>query len=160
MALSNALRRPIHVYELSVHDEAGNNDHQTNNGILTSNSSSKKFHFSRMACFGSPKFDSRAPLHILSADSRFPDIQPGRQLSSGNHFLALFPVKSLSSKTQVSTHSLVRGGKLSGQMVQQDSNQRRIPRVITDLPPLCMNSVLSIARAVEFWICSLCGLTK
>ncbi len=52
---------------------------------------SQQFHLRRMACFGSPKFDQREPLHILSADSRFPDIEPGKQLSSGNHFLALFP---------------------------------------------------------------------
>jgi len=44
-----------------------------------------------MACFGSPKFDLKEPLHILSADSRFPDITPGKQLASGNHFLAIFP---------------------------------------------------------------------
>jgi hypothetical protein len=45
----------------------------------------------RMACFGSPKFDKETPLHILSVDSRFPDISPGKQLSSGNHFMAIFP---------------------------------------------------------------------
>ena len=43
------------------------------------------------ACFGSPKFDRKEPLHILSADSRFPDLKPGEQLSSGNHFMAIFP---------------------------------------------------------------------
>ena len=45
-----------------------------------------------MACFGSPKFDRRPALHILSADSRFPDLRPGEQLAAGNHFLAVFPV--------------------------------------------------------------------
>ena len=30
------------------------------------------------------------------ADSRFPDISPGRQLANGNHFLALFPLKGVS----------------------------------------------------------------
>lgn len=43
------------------------------------------------ACFGSPKFDRKEPIHILSADSRFPDVKPGKQLSSGNHFMTLFP---------------------------------------------------------------------
>jgi hypothetical protein len=45
-----------------------------------------------MACFGSPRFDKQQALHILSADSRFPDIRPGQQLAHGNHFLAVFPV--------------------------------------------------------------------
>jgi hypothetical protein len=46
----------------------------------------------RIACFGSPKFDRANPaVHILSADSRFPDLKPGDQLPNGNHFLALFP---------------------------------------------------------------------
>jgi hypothetical protein len=45
----------------------------------------------RMACFGSPKFDHKDAIHILSADSRFPDLRPGQQLSAGNHFLAIFP---------------------------------------------------------------------
>ena len=49
------------------------------------------FRLRRMACFGSPKFDRQPALHILSADSRFPDISPGQQLASGNHFLALIP---------------------------------------------------------------------
>jgi hypothetical protein len=71
LALCNVLQRPIHVYELFVQ---GN-----------------KFVLRRMACFGSPKFDDQKALHILSADSRFPDIAPGKQLAAGNHFLAIFP---------------------------------------------------------------------
>mmetsp|Transcript_10971 Transcript_10971/g.15809 ORF Transcript_10971/g.15809 Transcript_10971/m.15809 type:complete len:354 (-) Transcript_10971:482-1543(-) len=84
VALSNFLCRPIHVYKLAseeqVDDEGGG-----------------KFVLRRMACFGSPKFDRKEPLHILSADSRFPDISPGRQLAIGNHFLALFPYSSTRS---------------------------------------------------------------
>ena len=72
VALCNVLQRPIHVYELHV---------QNNQFILR-----------RMACFGSPKFDRNQALHILSADSRFPDLAPGKQLTSGNHFLAMFPI--------------------------------------------------------------------
>lgn len=73
VALSNLLQRPIHVYELAC---AGG-----------------QFTLRRMACFGSPRFDRRPPLHILSADSRFPDIEPGQQLTAGNHFLAVFPLR-------------------------------------------------------------------
>merc|ERR1712183_166785 len=29
--------------------------------------------------------------HILSADPRFPDVEPGRHRTEGSHFLALFP---------------------------------------------------------------------
>jgi len=71
VALANYLKRPIFVYELMC---KGN-----------------RFCFHRIACFGSPLFDDNTPLHILSADSRFPDVAPGRQLARGNHFLALFP---------------------------------------------------------------------
>mmetsp|Transcript_25628 Transcript_25628/g.33454 ORF Transcript_25628/g.33454 Transcript_25628/m.33454 type:complete len:161 (+) Transcript_25628:334-816(+) len=66
-----------------------------------------------MACFGSPKFDRREPLHILSADSRFPDISPGKQLSSGNHFLAMFPSQdTFPPKTR--SKRVMRGGGGSG----------------------------------------------
>ncbi len=72
VALVNLLKRPVHVYELR--------------------SAKGQFCLRRMACFGSPRFDSCETLHILSADSRFPNIKPGRQLTPGNHFLALFPL--------------------------------------------------------------------
>ena len=72
VALCNVLKRPIHVYELHAQDN--------------------QFVLRRMACFGSPKFDRNQALHILSADSRFPDLTPGMQLTSGNHFLAMFPI--------------------------------------------------------------------
>jgi hypothetical protein len=81
VALCNVLQRPIHVYELaSTTTRSSRNDDERQSFVLR-----------RMACFGSPKFDRRQPLHILSADSRFPDVTPGQQLASGNHFLALFP---------------------------------------------------------------------
>ena len=79
VALSNLLERPIHVYELAVLQSQQQG--QPKNA----------FCLRRMACFGSPKFDRRPALHILSADSRFPDLQPGQQLAAGNHFLAVFP---------------------------------------------------------------------
>lgn len=106
VALCNVLRRPIHVYELcsaaEVHpDEVGEQEggggsdgkaqqqlRGSANSIITT---SETFRLRRMACFGSPRYDRREPLHILSADSRFPDIQPGKHQSTGNHFLAMFP---------------------------------------------------------------------
>lgn len=88
VALCNILRRPIHVYELY--------------------SCQKQFKLRRMACFGSPKFDRREPLHILSADSRFPDVAPGKQLDSGNHFLAVFPTTN--HRRPVHRKAGVRGG--------------------------------------------------
>jgi hypothetical protein len=86
VALCNVLQRPIHVYELFV--------------------SENRFVLRRMACFGSPKFDRHQALHILSADSRFPDLTPGKQLSSGNHFLAMFPEDKKSKKQRL------RGGEV------------------------------------------------
>lgn len=82
VALSNFLCRPIHVYKLACEEPS------------SQNAEGGKFVLQRMACFGSPKFDRKEPLHILSADSRFPDISPGKQLLIGNHFLALFPYSS------------------------------------------------------------------
>ena len=74
-----------------------------------------------MACFGSPKFDRREPLHILSADSRFPDVEPRRIRKVGNHFLALFPVNTIQNvareeeseegnSIRFRRHALLRGG--------------------------------------------------
>jgi hypothetical protein len=78
VALSNLLQRPIHVYELAIQQQRPPG-------------TAPAFCLRRMACFGSPKFDRRTALHILSADSRFPDVTPGNQLAAGNHFLAVFP---------------------------------------------------------------------
>jgi hypothetical protein len=75
-----------------------------------------------MACFGSPKYDRKEPLHILSADSRFPDVEPKRIRRVGNHFLALFPVDVTKRSNggvlggvgglnhQLRKHALIRGG--------------------------------------------------
>ena len=64
------------------------------------------------ACFGSPRYDRREPLHILSADSRFPDIQPGKHQSTGNHFLAMFPDPhgEVASFVRKPARARVRGG--------------------------------------------------
>ena len=93
VALCNVLQRPIHVYEL----------HVCNN----------QFVLRRMACFGSPKFDKQPALHILSADSRFPDLIPGKQLASGNHFLAMFPEEAHKQQRKKS-HSSNKKPKLRG----------------------------------------------
>jgi len=100
VALCNVLRRPIHVYEL--------------------HSCQKQFQLRRMACFGSPKFDRREPLHILSADSRFPDVTPGKQLDSGNHFLAVFPI----SHHRVERKAGVRGGDRHGVICTEEAHAR------------------------------------
>jgi hypothetical protein len=117
VALCNVLQRPIHVYELHVPTEAeqpqqrpshstrssarggrSNDNSNTKDGVVPtppdsspSSSAAGGFVLRRMACFGSPKFDRSPALHILSTDSRFPDVTPGKQLPSGNHFMALFP---------------------------------------------------------------------
>jgi OTU-like cysteine protease len=117
VALCNALQRPIYVYELHVPEgrqhtnrrnrrnrkrpQPNKSIHDGGSSSSSSSSSTKSqrsqplpsssFVLRRMACFGSPKFDRHEPLHILSADSRFPDVDPGEQLPAGNHFLAIFP---------------------------------------------------------------------
>ena len=110
--------------EVSTQDNNNNNNNNnlpapTYNNIKTSN----QFTLRRMACFGSPKFDRREPLHILSADSRFPDVEPRRIRKVGNHFLALFPVNTLKhvadgqhhhhnqlQQQRFRRHALIRGG--------------------------------------------------
>ena len=92
-----------------------------NNNNYCNIKTSSQFTLRRMACFGSPKFDRREPLHILSADSRFPDIEPRRVRKVGNHFLALFPVNTLNERVdngdgegnnsvKFRRHALIRGG--------------------------------------------------
>lgn len=102
VALSNLLQRPIHVYELAPPPpptidgvSADNKKHslQKQRSRSAERGGSAAFVLRRMACFGSPRFDRNPALHILSADSRFPDIRPGQQLPAGNHFLAVFPVE-------------------------------------------------------------------
>ena len=108
VALSNVLQRPIHVYELAT---ATSTKKESKKGIFER--PPKQFVLRRMACFGSPKFDRNSPLHILSADSRFPDVAPGKHMVPGNHFLAIFPQERKSSKKRpkpLPSTSSVRGG--------------------------------------------------
>ena len=103
VVLCNILQRPIHVYELitststTTKEEPSEAPPRSIYGRWTSQPHlsrppSPAFVLRRMACFGSPKYDHKAAIHILSADSRFPDLRPGQQLSAGNHFLAVFPM--------------------------------------------------------------------
>lgn len=80
---NTGFRRKLPFTTPSQDDEQPNREHKAMD---------TKFVLRRMACFGSPKFDKREPFHILTADSRFPDLTPGEQLPSGNHFLAIFPL--------------------------------------------------------------------
>eukprot|EP00565_Helicotheca_tamesis_P003256 CAMPEP_0185727904 /NCGR_PEP_ID=MMETSP1171-20130828/3448_1 /TAXON_ID=374046 /ORGANISM="Helicotheca tamensis, Strain CCMP826" /LENGTH=328 /DNA_ID=CAMNT_0028396549 /DNA_START=228 /DNA_END=1212 /DNA_ORIENTATION=- len=126
VALCNVLKRPIHVYELTaVSEEAIRSDDNPKMSSSEGQSTARtatQFRLRRMACFGSPKFDRKEPLHILSADSRFPDVAPGRQMTSGNHFLAMFPLTKSAQKSAV-----VRGGgdELSAQAILKSKKSRR-----------------------------------
>jgi hypothetical protein len=93
VAISNALRRPIHVYELaSTTCEEGKKGSST-------------FSFKRIARFGSPAFDRRnaRAIHILSADSRFPRIKAGDQRETGDHFLTILPASKTNTSSKTST---------------------------------------------------------
>ena len=84
VALSNCLRLPIHVYELCWIDKADKR-------LSGKEIGHGKWGVRRMACFGSPKFDDKGCLNILSCDCRFPDIRGKKNIKSGNHFMAMFP---------------------------------------------------------------------
>jgi len=124
-ALCNFLKRPIHVYELCNDwipenqtvdtddvDTKMDKEEQQNEISLTLQCD-RHFRLRRMACFGSPKFDRKEALHILSADSRFPDIAPGKQLPSGNHFLAIFPETIVDTLARNRHKAEMRGGDVS-----------------------------------------------
>lgn len=106
VALCNLLKRPIHLYELHVTTSTTEN-----------NSKQKQFCLRRMCCFGSPKYDSREAIHVLSADSRFPDVSPGRQLREGNHFLSVFPAPAARRQPRI------RGGGKGEQQQEQHQQQ-------------------------------------
>jgi hypothetical protein len=75
VALSNHFQCPIHIYNLSVARP-----------FLK-----KTFKLQLLAKFGSPIFDTKAPIQLLCADGRFPNLRPGTHKDVGDHFLALFP---------------------------------------------------------------------
>lgn len=127
VALSNAFGRPIHVYELAV-DESGEN-----------------FVLRRMACFGSPRFDHRQPLHILSADSRFPDLVPGQQLSAGNHFLAVFPDIKRQRRRRI------RGGARLGRMTSWLAQEEEDVEHESDAYDDDIEEVVVVTRLLSWW---------
>lgn len=121
VALCNVLERPIHVYELvpttkhhhhhhHIVDQKNDNyigddddDVSSGGGVaVPDHLLNKEFYLRRMATFGSPKYDSKTPLHILSADSRFPDVSPNSLKANGNHFMAIFPVSTMRRYVNIS----------------------------------------------------------
>ncbi|KAL3800632.1 hypothetical protein HJC23_006094 [Cyclotella cryptica] len=124
VALCNWLQRPIHIYELIPTPKSPTDSDTPSPTHDTSTNQypqplSTQFTLRRMACFGSPKFDRREPLHILSADSRFPDVDPRKIRKVGNHFLALFPMDLEEGRVHRGEkregrlkrrHALIRGG--------------------------------------------------
>ncbi len=107
VVLCNVQERPIHVYELlgSGGGDTASNDNTEETtmsgrgqggGIRVPNHLiNKQFCLCRMVTFGSPRYDSRVPLQILSADSRFLDVPPESVKENGNHFMAIFPVSAM-----------------------------------------------------------------
>lgn len=83
---------------------------------------SNQFSLRRMACFGSPKFDRKEPLHILSADSRFPDVEPRRVRKMGNHFLALHPIHNQDALLGFRRHAMLRGGSRSEEYADMETH--------------------------------------
>lgn len=120
VALCNVLERPIHVYELVASERYLNGDCESiqSETRVPDHLINKQFCLRRMATFGSPKYDSKVPLHILSADSRFPDVSPEVMKTSGNHFMAIFPVNTMRRHVNITheefnsqrKHRSVRGG--------------------------------------------------
>jgi hypothetical protein len=92
VALSNALSRPIHIYELvwAAADAPSTRKHLRGSSE-SSEPNAPRWCVQCIAEFGTPKWSRRyPPIHVLSCDSRFPHLQPEQQLEQGNHFLLLF----------------------------------------------------------------------
>ena len=92
------LERPIHVYELVAsarNIDNGDGDMSRSRIKVPDHLLNKQFRLHWMATFGSPKYDSKMPIHILLADSRFPDIALELIRQNGNHFMVIFPVNTM-----------------------------------------------------------------
>ena len=92
VALSNALSRPIHIYELVwASADAPCARKNLRGGAADGAPNAPRWCVQCIAEFGTPKWSRRyPPIHVLSCDSRFPHLQPEQQLEQGNHFLLLF----------------------------------------------------------------------
>ena len=137
VSLCAVLRRPIHLYELiplvdnnggergGMSDASDNNEEQTQlqqrEKTMYKDRTNNQFCLRLLATFGSPKYDTKQPLYILSADSRFPDVDPHCALKDGNHFLALFPVDRMRSCLRRDCH--VKDKEI-GERTRSDRKQR------------------------------------
>lgn len=141
VALCNVLKRPINVYELVPYGKVMDKDRDDTRATsqytirVPDYLINKQFCLRRMATFGSPKYNSKMPLHILSADSRFPDLPPEWIFENGNHFMALFPVDmmsrwaiSSSSSSSSSLSSSLSSMANENGRVLQDSDRKQILR--------------------------------
>ena len=91
VALSNALSRPIHIYELVWAAADAPCSRKNLRGAADGAPNAPRWCVQCIAEFGTPKWSRRyPPIHVLSCDSRFPHLQPEQQLEQGNHFLLLF----------------------------------------------------------------------
>jgi len=135
VVLANVLKRPIHVYELhavceELEPPSDSGPDSGLQGVLPAvrafnprpaGQAKMVWKLRRIACFGSPKFDRcHEALHILSADSRFPDLRPGDHLPNGNHFLALFPCDETKKDEP---HPALRKGQTRGGATPRESTQ-------------------------------------
>jgi hypothetical protein len=127
VALCNIFKRPIHVYELATRSDTPTT---TTRGGTTSptteSTEGNTFVLRRMACFGSPRYHNREALHILSADSRFPDLEAGEQLASGNHFLALFPTRQRRKRLRGGGEDLSKTSEMDGGTDNENDNDINI----------------------------------
>jgi hypothetical protein len=104
VALCNHFQCPIHIYQLTLKDNADKNQKLF---------SSKEFCLETSARFGSPIFDDHLPICLLHADGRFPNITPEEfDSNKKEHFLALFPSeKSLQRFQDLSEKKSFRNNK-------------------------------------------------
>jgi hypothetical protein len=113
-----------------------------------------QFQLRRMACFGSPKFDNVEALHILSADSRFPDVEPGKHLSSGNHFLVMFPEQIMDDFC-----SRLMRGERNGEEDEIRNNEKRTHVVRGGDVGQLENSAVSSVRGKYYSTREKCAVT-
>mmetsp|Transcript_6496 Transcript_6496/g.20280 ORF Transcript_6496/g.20280 Transcript_6496/m.20280 type:complete len:355 (-) Transcript_6496:179-1243(-) len=129
VALANALRRPIYVYELLWGVATGESSGESSSSSEEQDREEQppRFCLRCIAEFGSPRFDRRhAPLHILSCDSRFPNLVPEQMLDQGNHFLLLFECEPDETQRAASESGFSEAFALS---LAHDARRRRDRRL-------------------------------